>query len=88
MVPNIIPHMLIALGLIILGIVIVTSMVFHPDKVRAIQRKLTPAEEAKFELHPTVSPYTMEITDENVRDVINITIEDGLDHPALAARKG
>lgn len=44
-------------------------------------------EEAKYELHPTVTPQTVTITDENVRDIINISIEEGLEHPALVARK-
>lgn len=41
--------------------------------------------DVRFEMHPKAQ--TMEITDENVRDVIDMTIEDGFDHPALAARK-
>lgn len=43
--------------------------------------------DVRFDMHPTLNPQTVEITDENVRDVIDMTIEDGFDHPALAARK-
>ena len=51
-------------------------------------RVMRPDEEAKYELHPTVTPQTMEITDANVRDVIDISIEDGVNHPALKKRIG
>lgn len=44
-------------------------------------------EQAAAELHPTIKPGDTEITVENVRDVIAITLEDGVDHPLIMARK-
>lgn len=68
----------IALGVFIKGKMIENAMKFV----------LNPSDEAKYELHPTINPQTVEITDKNVRDIIDVSIEDGVDHPALAARKG
>jgi hypothetical protein len=49
--------------------------------------KMTPAEEARFEIHPTLLPEPAGITADNVQDVINDTIETGVEHPLLRARK-
>jgi hypothetical protein len=61
------------LVLALLALVVLVNVFAVGEK---ISRKMTLAEEAQYE-----------ITDHNVQDVINQTIETGLDHPALAARK-
>jgi hypothetical protein len=44
-------------------------------------------EDARFEMHPSLVDNLREITDRNVLDIINDTIESGVEHPALTARK-
>lgn len=51
---------------------------------RKIHSRLTPAQERAFEVDPGPEPL---ITDDNVQDVINHTIETGVEHPFLTARK-
>jgi len=53
----------------------------HPEHVVDV------AEEARYELHPTLVPGTLAITTANVNDIINDSIETGLEHPALTRRK-
>lgn len=78
---------LILAGICLLGILVALIVASNPEKVEAVQRRLSPAEEARYEMHPTLTPDTVEITAENVRDVIADTIESGTLHPALAARR-
>lgn len=63
--------------LCLLGVLITFVVYSSINKVEEI--------DVRYEMHPYAR--TMEITDENVRDVIDMTIEEGFDHPALAARK-
>jgi len=44
-------------------------------------------EQAAAELYPTLKPGDTEITADNVRDVIAVSIEGDTDHPFLATRK-
>ena len=74
----------IALVLVVF-VLLAVALVFpkvHPEHM------MTPAEEARYELHPTLLPQPLVITSENVRDVINDSIETGIEHPALKLRKG
>lgn len=75
----------IGLAAVLFVFVLVAHVMFYTTTPE--YRVMSPAEEAKYELHPTVTPYTTEITAENVKDIINLTIEDGVEHPALALRK-
>lgn len=50
------------------------------------QSSMSPVEEAKYEMHPTLCGVAA-ITARNVRDIINVTIEDGREHPLLTTRK-
>jgi hypothetical protein len=51
----------------------------HPE-----HRIMTIAEEARYELHPTLLSQPTELTADNVNDIVNDTIESGILHPALA----
>lgn len=70
-------------GLFVLGL---TMYVLFP-KAHPEHMQMSPEEESRYELHPTLTPATKEITAENVMDVINDSIESGVEHPALQLRK-
>ena len=69
--------MALALSLLF-GLGMVALLLWAMPKGPKAVVKLTPADERKFEF---------EITKENVQDVLNFTIEEGIDHPLLAQRK-
>lgn len=75
----------IAIAITLVVFLAVSAVIFpktHPEHM-----VMSPAEEARYEIHPTLRPQTLEITSENVLDVINDSIETGIMHPALALRK-
>jgi len=71
-------------GMSLVGVLVAVSIAANPEKVEKV---LSPSEEARFELHPTIGPETTKITTENVNDVVNDSIETGVPHPALVARR-
>jgi len=66
-------------------ILLAVKLIF--PKVHPEHMTMTVAEEARYEIHPTLRPCPTIITAENVQDIINDSIETGIMHPALALRK-
>jgi hypothetical protein len=58
-------------------------------KIRAkrVARLRQSFEEARYDMHPSLVDSPLEITEDNVLDIINDTIETGIEHPALSNRK-
>lgn len=70
----------------IVGLVIALGVFALSIKaVKMTERQVN--EWARQALHPTLIGQPLTITSYNVRDIIDATIEDGYDHPALARRK-
>lgn len=75
-------------GLVCLLLFVAVLVTVSIEKGKGVVRRMTPAEEVRFEIHPTLYPEPVAITAGNVQDVINDSIETGIEHPLLRARKG
>jgi len=76
---------LIGVGVIMVALLLALAVIAGYEKHE--QRVMSPEEEARYEIHPTLYPAPVALTAGNVQDVIHDSIETGVEHPLLTARK-